>query len=193
MHELLPSIDAGTYVFLAITLLCLWWIKVTQGNQRNIRLIARASGGLVLVLLGISIILPELASPRTTSTGAVTDFHEVREYRSSHFEFRINGKDPVLSADYLDTGYYFGKPSVSDGDIVNLAYLSWTDEVIRIREIAGRHPGWEYQEDQRPVGPWLLVFGGILLVFGAIWGKLTDRFARSDGDPDAPAGVSGTA
>src|SRR5271155_1852546 len=157
MHKLLPLINAGTYVFLAITLLCLWRIKVNPGNPRNIRLIARASGGLVLILLGVSIIYPNLASPQAISTGAVTDFHEVREYRSSHFEFRINGSNPVLSADYFDRGFYFGKPSVSDGDTVDLTYLSWTDEVIRIREVSGRHPGWEYQEDLRPVGPWLLV------------------------------------
>lgn len=183
MQQFLRLIDAAGYAFLALALLCLWRIKHSSGDGRNLRLLARISSGCVLFFVGISIVLPKIASPRIESAGVVSSFHEVNEYRSSHFEFRINGRDPNLSAFYFDKGFYFGDPSVSDGDTVELEYLSWTNQVLRLQEISGRHPGWKFEEEPKPLGPWLVVLGGILLIFGGIWGKLTDVVARPDRTP----------
>jgi hypothetical protein len=186
MHQVLAWIDVATYVFLGITLLCLWRMKRQLGDQRNTGLLARIAGGLVLCSIGTTIILPRLASPRSTVTGVVRAFHEVKENRGSHFEFRIEGNNQLsgeLRANYFDKGFYFDDPSVSNGDTVEAAYLNWTNEVIGLREVAGRHAGWTFQEDQNRVGPWLLIFGGGLLVFTGIFGKLSDLAAKPEGDP----------
>jgi hypothetical protein len=136
--------------------MCGWRLQQQLGDQRNTRLLARTAGGMVLCLIGASIALPRLASPQSTVTGVVTAFHEVKEYRSSHFEFRVeedNQLGGALRANYFDKGFYFGDPAVSDGDTVEATYLNWTNEVVGLREVAGRHSGWTFQADPNRVGP----------------------------------------
>jgi hypothetical protein len=185
MHQILRWIDVGSYVFLGITFLSLLRLKSQLGNQRNTGLLARIAGGLALCLVGTSIVLPRVASPRSTVNGVVVGFHQVKEYRSSHFEFRVEGKNQlsgVLRANYFDKGFYLDDPAVSDGDTVEAAYLDWTNEVTGLTEVAGRHAGWTFQEDQKGVGPWLLIFGGALLVFTGIMGKISDIVAKPESD-----------
>src|SRR5580704_6123652 len=182
MQNPLPLVHAFTYVCLAITLFCLWRIKISSSEERKIRLLSRVFGGVALLSFGVGTILPKLASPQGTSEGIVTDFHQVSEYRSSHFEFRVNGHGPELRAYYFDKGFYFNDPLVSNGDRVDVSYLSWTNEIVRIREIAGHHMGWKLQEDLKPIGPWLLVAGGVLLILAGVGGKVSDIMARSDDD-----------
>jgi hypothetical protein len=193
MQNPLSLVHASTYVCLAITLFCLWRIRVSPSEERNIRLLARVFGGVALLSLGGGIILPKLASPQGTSEGIVTDFHEVREYRSSHFEFRVNGQEPELRAYYFDKGFYFNDPLVSDGDRVDVSYLSWTNEIVRIREIAGHHTGLEFQEDLKPIGPWLLIAEGVLLILAGVGGKVSDIMARPDDDVDLRERLGGHA
>ncbi len=183
MQRVSSLADAASVIFLAITLWCLWRSKSAFGYERNLRLIARASGGFALLFVGISILLPIVASPRIIIKGLVTEFHEVNELRDSYFKFRINGNDPELRVSYFDRGFYFGDPSLRNGDTVELVYLSWTNQVVRIREINGHHPGWAFEEDQRKIGPWVLVLVGILMIFGSLWAKLTDLAARPDRTP----------
>lgn len=186
MHRVLAWIDVATYVFLGITFVCLWRLKGQIGDPRNTGLLARIAGGLVLGSMGITVILPIVASPRSTITGVVRDFREVSGYRSSYFEFRIEGDNQfsdVLRANYFDKGFYFDDPSVSNGSTVEAVYLNWTNEVIGLRAVAGRHAGWTFEEDQNRVGPWLLVVGGGLLVCAGIFGKLSDLAAKPEGDP----------
>jgi hypothetical protein len=155
MHQVLTCIDVATYVFLGITLLCLWRLKGQIGDPRNTGLLARIAGGLVLGSMGITVILPIVASPRSTITGVVRDFREVSGYRTSYFEFRIEGDNQfsdVLRANYFDKGFYFDDPSVSNGDTVEAVYLNWTNEVIGLRAVAGRHAGWTFEEDQKRCG-----------------------------------------
>ena len=89
----------------------------------------------------------------------------------------------MLRANYFDKGFYFDDPSVSNGSTVEAVYLNWTNEVIGLRAVAGRHAGWTFEEDQNRVGPWLLVIGGGLLLCAGIFGKLSDLAAKPEGDP----------
>jgi hypothetical protein len=69
---------------------------------------------------------------------------------------------------------------VSNGDVVELVYLSWTNQVVQIREIDGHHPGWAFEEGSRKIGPGVLVLMGILVICGSAWEKRTDLAARPD-------------
>ena len=180
MQRLLSLANAASTIFLVITLWYLWRIKSASGGVRNLRLIAGACVGFTLLFLGIAAGLPFVASPQMRVRGIVTGFHQVREYRNSDFKFRINGDDPELRVGYFDRGFYFGDPLVSNGDVVELVYLSWTNQVVQIREIDGHHPGWAFEEGSRKIGPGLLVLMGILMICGSAWGKLTDLAARPD-------------
>jgi hypothetical protein len=180
---LLSLANAASTVFLVIPQWCLWRIKSASGEVRNLRLIGGVSGGLTLLVLGVSTGLPFVASPQVTVRGIVTGFHQVKQYRNSDFKFRINGDDPELRAGYFDRGFYFGDPLVSNGDTVELVYLSWTNQVMRIREIDGHYPGWAFEEGQRKIGPGLLVLMGILIIFSSVREKLTDLAARPDRTP----------
>lgn len=183
MPRYLNWLDIAGYVFGALTLFCLLRMRRQGQEQRNTTLLARAAGGLLLCSIGASTLLTGVVSPRSTISGSVTGFHQVREYRSQHFEFRLarnNELSVVLRANYFDKGFYFGDPAVSDGDAVEATYAKWTNEVIQLREVAGRHPGWTFSVDPHPVGPWLLLVTGILLVLSGILGKLSDLADPTD-------------
>lgn len=72
---------------------------------------------------------------------------------------------------------------MSNGDTVEAVYLNLANEVIGLRAVAGRHAGWTFEEDQKRVGPWLLVVGGGLLVCAGIFGKLSDLAAKPEATP----------
>ncbi len=186
MPQLLHWIDVVIYLFAGIAILSLLRMGQQAGYQRGPRRLAQIAGGLALSSMGISVVLPMLVSPRPIAKGVVMYFHEVSGYRTSHFEFRIQGNNElskVLRATYFDKGFYFGDPSVSDGDIVEAVYLDWTNQIVSLREVAGHHAGWTLQEDENRVGPWFLIIGGALLAITGILGKLSDLAAKPE---DAP-------
>jgi hypothetical protein len=88
-----------------------------------------------------------------------------------HFEFRIQGSlgaTAVLRAYYFDQGFFFQDPLVSDGDVVAARWLDWTNEVIEIKVLQGRHAGWSYEQPQRIVFPSLTFLAGLALFLGGI-------------------------
>jgi hypothetical protein len=104
----------------------LWKSTICAGkrNNGNFGMLAKVCGSFVMVLMGLSWALPDLASPRGISKGLVCSFHQVRDIRTSHFEFRLDSKEPTLIAGYFDKGFYFDDPVVSDGDTVEVTLLT---------------------------------------------------------------------
>ena len=142
-------------------------IYVTQKT----RILNRITGGLFLICWTTSLLLPSLRSPRIEATGKVTEFRQAQDVRSDHFEFRIDrsvGATPVLRAYFFDPGSYFQDPLVSDGDLIAVRWLAWTNEVIEIKVLQGRHAGWSHQEPQRVLFPSLAFLAGLALLLSAI-------------------------
>jgi hypothetical protein len=76
--------------------------------------------------------------------------------------------------------FYFGDSELSDGDVIRVSYLVWTNDIVEISEISGRHAGWAYREGEPGAGPWLLGALGVFLFFSGILGWITDGVARPD-------------
>jgi hypothetical protein len=135
------------------------------------RLLNRVTWGLFLICSMISVLLPTFFSPKDEATGRVTGFRHVEDYRSDHFEFQIEqtfGTTAVLRADYFDKGFFFQDPAVSDGDVIAARWLDWTNEVVMINVLRGRHEGWSYEKSQRIFFPSLALLAGIGLFLAGI-------------------------
>jgi len=106
-----------------------------------------------------------------------------------YFEFFVTepgSASPVrIHADYSDKGFYSGDPAISDGDTVQVTYLKANEEAASIRELAGRHAGWYYQADLKPIGPPILVIAGLTAITAAVGGLITDIQAKTEGEPNA--------
>ena len=136
------------------------------------------------VRLSASSVLPPLISPRVSFEGRVTDFREVTGLDvSSHFEFKLNSKahlGGILRAHYFDRGFYYGDSAVSNGDVVRVSYFAWTNDILEMSELWGRHAGWAYREGETGAGPWLLGALGVLVFGSGVAGWMTDRAAQPD-------------
>jgi hypothetical protein len=172
MATYLRWLDIATVVVLVVAVYFLFvreteTIYVTQKT----RVLNRITGGLFLICWMTSLLLPTLYSPRNAATGRVNGFHQAQDVRSDHFEFRIQGSlgaTAVLRAYYFDQGFFFQDPLVSDGDVVAARWLDWTNEVIEIKVLQGRHAGWSYEQPQRIVFPSLTFLAGLALFLGGI-------------------------
>jgi hypothetical protein len=131
------DIVSGLLIGTALVLLMYSRTQIT-GQQRKFTLPASIIGGLGLCFLSASIALPPLLSPRLTLEGTVIGFRRISGYRGgSHFEFRLNANrhvSNVLRAHYFDKGFYFSDPSVSDGDVIRVLYVGWTNDILEISE-----------------------------------------------------------
>ena len=183
MLRYLTSFDIATGV-LAVIAFILFALAKNQiaGEERKFSLPGRMVGGLALCCFSASVVLPLLFSPRLTLEGPVEGFHQVTEFRASHFEFRLRGGDPsgTLRAYYFDKGFYFGDPAVANGDVIRASYLTWTNDIVEISEISGHHVGWAYRRAQTGLGAWLLGALGMIIFFSGALGWASDRAARSD-------------
>ena len=142
-----------------------------------------------LICIGASDLAPIVLSPRPTVTGPVSRFHQVHAGRAYYyFEFFVTepgSASPVrVHADYSDKGFYSGDPVISDGDTVQVTYLKANEEAASIRELAGRHAGWYYQADLKPIGPPILVIAGLTAITAAVGGLITDIQAKTEEEPN---------
>jgi hypothetical protein len=196
MPSYLHWLDILTNVLGAVAILCALVIKKQgQSAKGSTKFLGLVSGGLCLCSLASTMAIPALRSARKTLTGAVTGFHEVRQYRSSSFHFVVdNGKESSgeLYAHYFDKGFFFGDPSVSNGDIIIATYLDWTKEVIEIKELSGRHTGWTFAKDPSGPGPWVFGFVGVAMIVAGVLGVVSDIMARPSGDRSGRTGDSGS-
>jgi hypothetical protein len=188
MPAYLHWIDIAADVFCAIGILCVLLRKwqVIDPTPRT-RLANFLSWGLGLCCLAASLAIPPTLSPRKTVTGNVRSFHQVRKYRSSYFSFSVNAgqsSSGELHANYFDRGFYHDDPAVSDGDVVTTTYLEWTSEVVSMKELAGRHPGWSFEHVPNYAGPVVFGFGGLALIVGGVLSVLSDILAKPE---DAPS------
>ena len=128
--------------------------------------------------------MPILFSSRIVITGQVYGLHRVNANRGSYyFEFNVAGQDsPTSEAGYSDLGFSSGDPVISDRDTVEVTYLEMNGKVVQIRELTGRHPGWEYQADTKPVALPMLILIGLAFVVGGTAAFITDIQAKPDDD-----------
>jgi hypothetical protein len=172
MATYLRWLDIATIVALVAAVYFLF-VRETETiyvTQRT-RLLNRITGGLFLVCWTTSLLVPRLYSPRIAATGRVTGFHQAQDIKSDHFEFRMErslGATPILRAYFFDQGFFFQDPLVSDGDVIAARWLDWTNEVIEIKVLRGRHAGWSYEEPQRVFFPLLAFLAGLALLLSAI-------------------------
>jgi hypothetical protein len=172
MATYLRWLDIAT-IFALVAAVYFLFVRETETiyvTQRT-RLLNRITGGLFLVCWTTSLLLPTFYSPRIAATGRVTGFDQAQDIRSDHFEFRIQrslGPTPVLRAYFFDRGFFFQDPLVSDGDVIAARWLDWTNEVVEIKVLQGRHAGWGYEEPQRVLFPLLAFLAGLALLLSAI-------------------------
>ena len=186
--QYLDWINAGTYIFGALGIgYLLLSIRSWSGPSPWLKLFGRFCGGLFLICIGASDLAPIVLSPRLTGTGQVQGFHQVHAGRAYYyFEFLVSESDSDSSArvhaDYSDKGFYSGDPAVSDGDTVEVTYLEANGEAASIREVKGKHAGWYYQADLRPIGPPIFVGAGLAVITAAVGGLITDIQTKTAGD-----------
>ncbi len=99
----------------------------------------------------------------------------------------------MVHADYFDKGFYFGDPIISDGDTLEVTYLHINGQAMNIREIFGRHSGWEYQADTKPIGPPISIVIGLAMIVGSVIGLITDIQAKPNDESEerSPTSVLG--
>jgi len=181
-YVLWMNIAEGVFVALGFGYLLLSK-RLGDSTPFLVKLFGRLCWGGFFIFSGATDLLPVLFSPRVDVMGQVYGLRRVNAGRGSYyFEFNVAGQDsrPAVEADYSDPGFSAGDPNISNGDTVKVTYLEMNGKAVQIREVAGRHPGWEYQADTKPVALPLLILIGLAFVVGAVAGFITDIQARPD-------------
>lgn len=188
------NIAEGAFVVLGLVYL---YVSRNMGDNTPslVKLIGRLAWAAFLICMGCETLLPILFSPRASITGQVYGLHRVHAGRGYYyFEFDVVGQNTrqTVRADYSDHEFYSGDPILSNGNTVEARYLQLTGETEQLRELAGRHPGWEYQADTKPIAPPIFILIGLAVLVGAVAGFITDIQARPGKDADAkPISVLG--
>ena len=168
--------------------------RLGDSTPSLVKLFGRLCWGGFFIFFGATGLLPILFSPRVEVTGQVYELRRVNAGRGSYyFEFNVAGHDsrPALEADYSDPGFSSGDPNISDGDTVKVTYLEMNGKAVQIREVVGRHPGWEYRADTKPVALPILILIGLAFVVGAVAAFITDIKARPDNGSGEPKPIFG--
>jgi hypothetical protein len=137
------------------------------------------------------------SAPRTSVTGTVQDCNVHRVGRSNYtysFLLSQSGGNTIGIATRIKPPLCWPGPSSdSDGDQYRVVYLddpsrSLEHEAIRIDVLSGGHVGWSGSVDARPLGTWLGIPAGIVLI---IVGTIGAQFHRRERSEPAPATATG--